>query len=92
MKFYRRYYADARCVVVCTRCFATLGTAATLTVADELERQHLCGARVRPEFSDAALRCYAEHSMPKYAEAGGLRKFCTGRNDGRRRCCFWRLC
>jgi hypothetical protein len=60
MRYYRRYYADSRCAVVCTRCFATLGTAATFAVADELERQHVCGRRVAPEFKDAALDVYAD--------------------------------
>jgi hypothetical protein len=80
MKFYRRYYADARCVVVCTRCFATLGTAATLAVAEELETQHVCGRRVRPEYSDAALRCYAEHREAEARRSGWFAEVLHGPN------------
>src|SRR5580700_1424177 len=80
MKFYRRYYADARCVVVCTRCFATVGTAATLAVAEELETQHVCGRRVRPEYSDAALRCYAEHREAEARRSGWFAEVLHGPN------------
>ncbi|MGB9031624.1 MAG: hypothetical protein WCC27_15995 [Acidobacteriaceae bacterium] len=78
MRFHRRYYADTRCVVVCTRCLATLGTAATHGVADELERQHVCGRRVRPEFSDAAMRCYAEHNGREARRSGRFAEILQG--------------
>ena len=78
MRFYRRYYADTRCVVVCTRCLATLGTAATHGVADELERQHLCGRAFGR--NSVTRRCAVTRStvLPKTREAGDLRRVLHG--------------
>lgn len=59
MRYYRRYYSDGRCVIICTRCFTTLGTAAGFTTATELEAQHVCGQPMMPRVSDAALKSYA---------------------------------
>ncbi len=59
MRYYRRYYSDGRCVIICTRCFTTLGTAAGFTTATELETQHVCGQPMMPKVSDAALKSYA---------------------------------
>ena len=78
MRYYRRYHADGRCAVVCTRCLATVGRAATFTDADELEKQHVCGPRARVEFGDAALRFYAEFGKPRAWHGGGLRDFLGG--------------
>jgi hypothetical protein len=58
MRYYRRYYSDGRCMVICTHCFATLGTAAESTAVHELESQHVCGLSVEPEIDGAALRAY----------------------------------
>lgn len=66
MRYYRRYSADGSCIVICTRCFATIGHAAEFTAAATLEGQHQCGTPRRAEFPDAALRSYvAFHDPPK---------------------------
>jgi len=59
MRYYRRYHPDGRCLIICTRCFTTLGIAAGFTAATELEGQHVCGQPVRPNVSNAALKSYA---------------------------------
>ncbi len=58
MRYYRRYSADGSCVVICTRCFATIGHATGFAAAAALEGQHACGTPRPVEFADAALRSY----------------------------------
>jgi hypothetical protein len=60
MRYYRRYYTDGRCVIICTRCFATIGSAAANGLAGELEKQHVCGPRLVPKLGETALRTYAD--------------------------------
>lgn len=64
MQFYRRYHTDGSCVVICTQCFATLGSATRFAAADDMERRHICGRQRRAEFSDAALRSYPGYKDP----------------------------
>jgi hypothetical protein len=78
MRYYRRYYADGRCVVVCTHCLATLGSAATFAAAEELEGWHVCGPPVAAEFGDAALRCYAQVGEAKARRGAGVVEFLRG--------------
>ncbi|MGC2299560.1 MAG: hypothetical protein WA476_12210 [Acidobacteriaceae bacterium] len=78
MRYYRRYYGDGRCVVVCTHCLATLGMAATFAAAEELEGWHVCGPPVAAEFRDAALRCYAEVGEAKARRGSRVVEFLRG--------------
>ena len=42
MEYFRRYDPDGSCVVICLRCFATIGTAGTVSAALTLENVHEC--------------------------------------------------
>ena len=42
MEYFRRYNPDGSCVVVCLRCFATVGTAGNASAALTLENVHEC--------------------------------------------------
>lgn len=43
MNYYRRYDENGNCEVICTRCFATVGTANDLSAARKIEALHVCG-------------------------------------------------
>lgn len=53
MNFYRRYRADDRCVIICLRCFETVGTVAVSAAADA-ERRHVCGLEITSSDSNSA--------------------------------------
>ncbi|MES2220948.1 MAG: hypothetical protein V4587_08290 [Acidobacteriota bacterium] len=42
MEYFRRYNPDGSCVVICLRCFATIGTAGNVSAALTLESVHEC--------------------------------------------------
>ena len=42
MEYFRRYDPDGSCVVICLRCFATIGTARNVSAALTLENVHEC--------------------------------------------------
>jgi len=42
MEYFRRYNPDGSCVVICLRCFATVGTAGSVSAALTLENVHQC--------------------------------------------------
>ena len=42
MEYFRRYDPDGSCVVICLRCFATIGTAGNMSAALTLENAHEC--------------------------------------------------
>lgn len=42
MEYFRRYNPDGSCVVICLRCFATVGTAGNVSAALTLENVHEC--------------------------------------------------
>lgn len=42
MKYFRRYAPDGSCVIICLRCFATIGAAGNLPEAQGLESLHEC--------------------------------------------------
>lgn len=42
MEYFRRYNPDGSCVVICLRCFATIGTAGNVSAALTLENVHAC--------------------------------------------------
>lgn len=42
MEYFRRYDPDGSCVVICLRCFATIGTAGNVSAALTLENVHEC--------------------------------------------------
>ncbi len=42
MEYFRRYNPDGSCVVICLRCFATVGTAGSVSAALTLENAHAC--------------------------------------------------
>jgi hypothetical protein len=42
MEYFRRYNSDGSCVVICLRCFATIGTAGNVSAALTLENVHEC--------------------------------------------------
>ncbi len=42
MEYFRRYNPDGSCVVICLRCFATIGTAGNVPAALTLENVHEC--------------------------------------------------
>jgi hypothetical protein len=42
MEYFRRYDPDGSCVVICLRCFATIGTAGNVSAALTLENAHEC--------------------------------------------------
>jgi len=65
MRYYRRYFANGTCVIICTRCFATVGTASGFAVASELEGQHVCGPRVTPSIRSAVLETHAMFREPE---------------------------
>ena len=65
LKFYRRYHANGSCTIICTHCFATLGTVDGFIAAGELEGRHTCGIPRSPEFSDVALRSFADFRKPE---------------------------
>ena len=45
MEFFRRYNPDGSCVVICLRCFATIGNAGNVSAALSLEKVHECARR-----------------------------------------------
>lgn len=59
MEYFRRYNLDGSCVVICLRCFATVGTAGNVSAALTLENVHECvrhPAADRNQDSTAMLR------------------------------------
>ena len=42
MEYFRRYNPDGSCVVICLRCFATIGAAGNISAALTLENVHKC--------------------------------------------------
>ena len=42
MEYFRRYNPDGSCVVICLRCFATIGAAGNVSAALTLENVHEC--------------------------------------------------
>ena len=42
MEYFRRYNPDGSCVVICLRCFATVGTAGSVSAALTIESVHEC--------------------------------------------------
>lgn len=42
MEYFRRYNPDGSCVVICLRCFATVGAAGTVSAALTIENAHEC--------------------------------------------------
>jgi hypothetical protein len=42
MEYFRRYNPDGSCVVICLRCFATIGAAGNVSAALTLENVHKC--------------------------------------------------
>jgi hypothetical protein len=55
MEYFRRYDPDGSCVVICLRCFETIGTAGTVSAALTLENAHDCARHPGADRKQAAM-------------------------------------
>ena len=47
LNYYRRYQQDGTCMVICTRCFLTIGIAQGQAAVKDLESRHVCSRAVQ---------------------------------------------
>ena len=47
LNYYRRYQQDGTCMVICTRCFLTIGIARGQAAVKDLESRHVCSRAVQ---------------------------------------------
>jgi len=64
MKFYYRHDENNSCEVICTRCFAKLGTASDLIAIREMEARHICSRSTHEENSGTHLTGVPRRELP----------------------------